>query len=417
MPAFSVPLSGLDATSQSLTQIANNLANMNTPGFKSSTAEFTTLFYQNLGTSGSGNPIQEGTGATIGTISTDFTDGSISNTGINSNAAIQGSGFFVINQNGQQLYTRAGDFTVSSNGFLEAPSGAQVMGYAAVNGVVNPNGPLSSLQVANGLTSAPSATANIQMALNLNSNSAVGTTFSQPMQVFDSLGGNHTITATFTKTGANAWGYAVTLPGADTGAAAPTTLASGNVTFTSSGQLVPTAGSNPPALNVTLTSGGLANGAAALNMTWHLFDTSGNSLITQAAAASAPVSSTQDGFASGSLVDFTIQGDGTISGSFSNGQTRSLGQVALATFADQQGIQAVGNNAYASTVASGAPTIGVPGTGSRGTLQGGSIEQSNVDIAAQFAQLIQAQQGYEANAKTVTTFNTVTQATINMVTP
>ncbi|MGH9518568.1 MAG: flagellar hook-basal body complex protein, partial [Terriglobales bacterium] len=272
-----------------------------------------------------------------------------------------------------------------------------------------------ALQVADGLTSAPSATANIQMALNLDSNSANGTTFSQPMQVFDSLGGNHTVTATFTKTAANAWSYAVTLPGADTGGATPTTLASGNVTFTSSGQLVPTVGSNPPALNVTLTSGALADGAAAMNMTWQMFDANGNSLLTQAAAASAPVSSNQDGFASGSLVDFTIQGDGTVSGAFSNGQTRSLGQLAVATFADQQGIQAVGNNAYSSTVASGAPTIGVPGTGPRGTLKGGSIEQSNVDIAAQFAQLIQAQQGYEANAKAVTTFNAVTTATINMV--
>lgn len=414
MPSFSVPLSGLDASSQALTQIANNLANLNTPGFKSSTADFTTLFYQSLGTSGSGNPIQEGTGTRVGSIAMDFADGAINPTGINSNAAIQGGGFFVVNKAGQQLFTRAGDFTVASNGLLQTPDGSLVQGYPAVNGVVNPNAPIGSLQVANGLTNPARATANLQVALNLNSNSAAGATFSQPFQVYDSLGGNHTLTATFTKTGVNAWSYNVTLPGADTGGATPTSVGAGTINFDASGNVIPPTSTTPPSDDVTLTSAALVNGASKLSMTWHLFDSQGNSLLTQTAATSAPLSTLQDGNASGNLLNFTIEGDGSINGSFSNGQTQTLGKIVLATFANDQGIQAVGNNSFAETLASGLATIGAPGTGSRGQLQGGAIEQSNVDIAAQFSSLIQAQRGYEANAHTVTTFDQITQDTINM---
>ncbi|HWG36353.1 MAG TPA: flagellar hook protein FlgE [Terriglobales bacterium] len=414
MPSFSVPLSGLDASSQALTLIANNLANLNTPGYKSSSSEFTTLFYQNLGTSGDGDPMQEGTGAEVGAVSMNFTDGAVNPTGINSNAAIQGNGLFVTDNNGQQQFTRSGNFTVSSNGFLQTPDGAMVQGYAAVNGVVNPNGPLSSLQVGSGVNSPARATNNVTIGLNLDSNTAVGANFSQPVQVFDSLGGTHTVTIDFTKTGSNAWNYTATLPGADTGSATPTTLASGSISFNAQGQLVPTVAGPPPKEDITLSSAALTNGASALNLTWHLFDGQGNSQITQTASASAPLVTQQDGAASGNLISFSIGSDGTVTGSFSNGLTQSLGQIALATFANPQGIQAIGSNAFLDTTASGLATIGVPGTGSRGKLQGGAIEQSNVDIAAEFSNLIQAQRGYEANAHTVTTFDQITQDTINM---
>src|SRR6185312_11029841 len=185
MPSFSVPLSGLDASSQALTLIANNLANLNTTGFKSSSSDFTTLFYQSLGASGDGDPMQIGTGTQVGSVSMNFSDGAVNSTGISSNAAIQGNGMFVIDQNGQQMYTRAGDFTVASDGFLQTPSGALVQGYPAVNGVINPNNPIGALQVGNGVTSPARATANLQVGLNLDSGSAVGATFSQPIQVYD----------------------------------------------------------------------------------------------------------------------------------------------------------------------------------------------------------------------------------------
>lgn len=414
MPAFSVPLSGLDASSQALTQIANNLANLNTPGYKSSSVDFTTLFYQNLGTSGAGDPIQSGTGVNVGSIAMDFSDGAVDTTGINSNAAIQGNGFFVVNQGGQDLYTRAGDFTVSNDGLLETANGGLVQGYGATNGVVNPNGALSSLQVGTGVTAPAHATANLDLSLNLDSSSAVGTTFAQPLQVYDSLGGNHTLTATFTKTASNTWSYNVTLPGADTGSPSDTSLASGTVNFDANGNVVPPTATVPVSDDVAMTSGTLSDGAANLNVTWHLLDAQGNSQITQTAAASAPLSTSQDGAPSGNLLSFTIQSDGTISGSFSNGETQALGQIALANFADDQGIQNVGNNSYQASLASGPATIGVAGTGSFGQLEGGAVEESNVDIAAQFADMIQAQRGYEANAHTVTTFDQITQDTMNM---
>lgn len=413
MPSFSVPLSGLDASSQALTLIANNLANLNTTGFKSSSSDFTTLFYQSLGASGDGDPMQIGTGTQVGSVSMNFSDGAVNSTGISSNAAIQGNGMFVIDQNGQQMYTRAGDFTVASDGFLQTPSGALVQGYPAVNGVINPNNPIGALQVGNGVTSPARATANLQVGLNLDSGSAVGATFSQPIQVYDSLGGNHTLTATFSKTGTNAWSYNVTLPGADTGSATPTSLGSGTLNFDANGNVIPPA-PGTPVDNISLTSGALANGAAALNMNWHLFDNQGNSLVTQTAATSAPLSSQQDGTASGNLLSFTIESDGTINGAFSNGQTQALGQIVLATFANQQGIKAAGGNAFMDSAAAGLATIGVAGTGSRGQLQGGAVEQSNVDIASEFSNLIQAQRGYEASAHAVTTFDQITQDTINM---
>ena len=416
MASFSVPLSGLNASSQALTVISNNLANLNTPGYKGTTADFTTLFSQSMGESGNGDPIQVGTGTGVGSVSTNFTDGAVNTTGIDSNAAIQGSGFFVVNNNGQQSYTRAGNFTVSSAGFLQAEDGSQVMGYPAVNGAVNPNGTISPLQVGAGVIIPAKATTNVSLGLNLDSAAAVGTSFSDPVQIYDSLGGSHTITANFSKTAINTWSYDITLPGADTGGTTPTSLGSGTLNFDSNGQLIP-AGSPPPvppSQTVALNSAALADGASALNMSWNLFDAQGNSLLTQTASASAPVSLQQNGAAVGNLLNFTIGSDGMVNGSYSNGQTGILGQIALATFANSQGIKAVGNNDFAASAASGLATIGAPGTGSRGSLQGGAVEQSNVDIASEFASLIQAQQGYEASAKAVTTFDKISMDTINM---
>lgn len=416
MASFSVPLSGLDASSQQLTLIANNLANVNTPGYKSSSSDFSTLFYESLGNSGDGNPIQVGTGTQLGSISMDLSDGAINTTGVASNAAIQGDGMFVVNKAGQQLYTRAGDFTVAGDGLLETADGAQVLGYPALNGVVNPNAPIGQLQIGNSVSSPAQATSSLKVGLNLDSQSPVGASFADPVQVYDSLGGTHTVTATFTKTAVNTWGYNLTLPGADTGSPTPTSVASGTITFDSNGNVVPTTPGPPPVTDIAVTSATLTDGASPINFTWHLFDSSGNSLLTQSAGASAPLSATQDGHASGNLLSFTIGSDGAITGSFSNGQTQILGQLAMATFANSQGIQAVGANSFAESAASGPATIGIPGTGSRGQIEGGAVEQSNVDLAAQFASLIQAQNGYEANAHAVSTFNQIMQTTINMQT-
>jgi len=152
-----------------------------------------------------------------------------------------------------------------------------------------------------------------------------------------------------------------------------------------------------------------------MNLTWNLFNANGAGLLTQLAGSSATSSTQQDGYASGTLNSFTIGTDGVISGIFSNGQTSSLGQIALATFSNDQGLVRSGSNEFVSSLASGAANIGEPGTGGRGSLSGGSLEQSNVDIATQFAQLILAERGYQANAKALTTFDQVTQTAIQLI--
>jgi flagellar hook protein FlgE len=410
MPSFFIPLSGLEANSDALSVTANNLANLNTIGYKTQRPLFQDLFYQQVGTSGDGNPQQIGVGAGIQAIDSAFTQGSIQSSGVPTDVAIQGDGFFVVNHNGEQLYTRAGDFSIASNGDLLTKDGAQVLGFPAVNGVVNPNATAGPLVIATGQTNPPKSTANVQLSLNLDSGTAVNGTFSTSVAVFDSLGASHVLTYTFTKTAANSWNYAITIPAADVGATgAPVTIQSGTLTFNGAGQLT------APAANVGgITVNNLADGANPLTFSWNLLDANGNGVVTQVSGPSATSTTIQDGFASGTLVNFIIGSDGTIQGTFSNGQTAALGQIAIASFQNNQGLVRNGSNEFLASLSSGQANIGAPGTGGRGTLSGGALEQSNVDIATQFAQLILEERGYQANAKAVTTFDEVTQTAINL---
>jgi flagellar hook protein FlgE len=410
MPSFSIPLSGLNASSTALSVIANNLANLNTVGFKSQRTLFQDLFYQQIGTSGTGNAVQVGVGASVAGIDADLTQGSIQSSGVPTDVAIQGNGYFVTSKNGSTVYTRAGNLSIGSSGQLLTQDGAAVLGYPAVNGTVNPNAVLGPLTIATGTTNPPKSTGNVALTVNLGSGTALGGTFSTSVAVFDSLGGSHVLTYNFTKTGANAWNYAITIPAADVGAAgAPVTVKAGTLAFNGAGQLT------TPAANVTgITVAGLADGASNLTFNWNVFDNNGGGLVTQVAGPSATSTTQQDGFSSGSLVSYLIGGDGTIQGTFSNGQTSALGQIALASFTNAQGLIRNGSNEFLASLSSGQANVGAPGTGGRGTLSGGSFEQSNVDIATQFAQLIVAERSYQANAKSVTTFDEVTQTAINL---
>jgi flagellar hook protein FlgE len=410
MPSFSTSLSGLDSESQALSVISNNLANLNTVGYKAASPEFQDLFYQQIGSGGDGNPIQVGVGATVGSIPAMFTQGSIQSTGVPTDVAIQGNGLFVLDKNGLRTYSRAGDFTVGSNGELLTSDGSAVLGYPAVNGTISASQTLAPLTISSGQLSPPKATANITIGMNLNADAAVGGTFSTPVTVYDALGGTHVLTFNFTKTAANSWSYAIDIPAADVGATgSPVSVGSGTLTFNGSGQLT------APAGNVTgLTISGLANGASNLTFNWDLYDSSNSPVVTQASSASAASSTQQDGYSSGTLASFNIQGDGTIQGIFSNGQTLALGQLALASFANQQGLVRNGSNEFLASLSSGTANIGTPSTGGRGSLSGGSLEQSNVDIATEFAQLILAERGYQANSRVVTTIDQVVQDAISM---
>lgn len=414
MPLFSTPLSGLNASSTQLQAISNNLANLNTDGFKAQTAVFSDIFYQNLGSSGNADPIQAGSGVQVEGMSSNLTNGPVSSTGVNSNMALNGPGYFVTsNAAGALSYTRAGDFTTNVSGQLTSLSGNLVMGYPAVGGVVSTNASLQPINVGAGTTTVATPTSNFSFTTNLNASAPLNTVYTPtPISVYDSLGAAHLLTVTYTKTATNAWNYNVTIPSSDVqgGTGTTTSVGSGTLNFDSTGAITP-----PTASITTLSAGPFTNGAATLTPTWQLSNTSGNSLITQTAATASTTSTQlQNGFAAGTLKDFSVLQDGTVQATFTNGQTRAIAQVAVASFANPEGLSLGGGNSYAPTSASGQAVIGVAGSGGLGTIAGASVEQSNVDVATELSHLIVAQRSYEANAKAVSAFDQIEQATLQM---
>ena len=415
MSFFSSPLSGLNASSKALQAISNNLANLNTDGYKSQSATFSDLFYQNLGTSGNADPIQVGSGTQVSGISEDLTEGSISSTGISTNMALNGPGYFVTTDpTGATSYTRAGDFTTNVNGQLTTLSGNLVMGYPAVGGVVSTNASLQPLNVGSGTGTLATPTTQFTLTTNLNAGTAVGGTYSPaPVSVFDSLGQAHLMTVTYTKAASNSWNYSITMPATDFTATnppstSPVVVGSGTLNFDTTGALTTTTN---PSVNAT----DFSDGAAPLKAQWQLTDSSGSSLVLQTASANSNSATTQNGYSAGTLSSFSVLADGTIQGTFSSGQTHAIGQIAVANFANEQGLALAGSNQYTPTSGSGQAVIGIAGSGGLGTIEGASVEQSNVDVATELSNLIVAQRSYEANAKAITTFDQVEEATVQMV--
>lgn len=407
MGSFSAALSGLQADTIALNTIGNNLANLNTTAFKGQDTTFEDLFYQQIGTSGSNNPLQVGAGTKVSGTATNFLPGSILPTGSSTNVALNGDGFFVVQQGGVQSLTRAGNFQLSQTGDLMTVDGAKVMGYGINNGAVNLNSALVPLSVPVGTTEAAQATQNVSITANLNAGATVGTQFTTPVTVYDSLGTSHALTMTYTKTGANTWNYAITLPAAD--ASGTPVNNTGTLTFNSSGQLV-----SPPGNVTGIQFPGLTDGASNLSFDWNLYS-GGAPTISQSTSASTMTGSYQDGFASGAYQTFSVDANGVITAAFSNGHTATVGQIAVARVTNMEGLAKTGNNNYLTTAASGTANIGLAGTGGRGTIEDSALEQSNVDISTEFSKLIVAQRAFEANSKTVTTFDSLTQATIGMI--
>jgi flagellar hook protein FlgE len=407
MGSFSTALTGLQADTVSLNTIGNNLANLNTTAFKEQSTTFEDLFYQQIGTSGSNNPIQVGVGTKVSGTDTNLLQGSLSTTGNSADMALQGNGFFVVQQGGVQSLTRAGNFQLDAVGNLTTVDGEQVMGYPAVGGVVNANAGLVPLTVPVGVNEAAQATQNFSLTANLDAGAAVGTQFTTPVKMYDSLGQSHSVSVSYTKTGANTWDYSVTLPAAD--ATGTPTNNTGTLTFDTNGNLV------SPAANVAgITFPGLTDGASDMSFNWNLY-ANGSSTIAQSTAASSTTASNQDGYASGVYQSFTVDANGVISASFSNGHTQNIGQVAVASVTNPEGMVLTGNNNYMTTASSGSATVGVAGAGGRGTIEDSALEQSNVDISTEFANLIVAQRAFQANSKTITTFDSLTQDTIGMI--
>jgi flagellar hook protein FlgE len=422
MGSFAIPLSGLDAAQNQLQAVSNNLANSSTTGYKASHLTFSGIFTGASSINGSGDPVQTGSGVATAASDVNFTEGDLTATTTSSNMAISGNGFFLTrNSQGAVTYTRAGDFHTTTAGQLISPSGGLVLGYPAVGGVVDPTAPLGPIEV--GSANSPAiATTSFQITANLNATATVGSTASSTLAVYDSLGAPHNLDVTYTNTAPGTWGYTVSIPNSDlsTGGSGSTQVASGTLNFNSSGQLVMPG--TPPATSIAIAIPSastptvtLADGAAPLVMSWSLDDAAGNPTISQTATASATSTTSQNGFASGTLSSYAVLPDGTVQGTFSSGQTMALGQVAVANFANTQGLVSVGDSNYQASAASGSATVGVAGTGGRGTVVGGSTEGSNVNIATEFANLIVAQQAYSADAKALTTLTQVSQATMAMI--
>jgi flagellar hook protein FlgE len=338
---------------------------------------------------------------------TDFSSGPVTATTNENDVALNGNGFFAIDNAGTMELTRSGNFTVSNSGQMLTAGGAQVMGYPATNGVVNSNATLSPITLPIGQIEEPQATSTLSLTANLAAGSAPGTVVPATLQVYDSLGQAHTLTVNMTNAGTNKWTYAISLPAGDSTASTNTT---GTLTFSSTGELTsPTP--NLPAFTFT----GLTDGANNLSMTLST-GSSTASLITQVAGTSSNVSgSTQNGYASGQYNGFTTSSNGIISATYTNGVSQQIAQLAIGSVANEQGLMQVGGNAYLSTLTSGTAAYGVAGTGANGVIEGSSLEGSNVDISEEFSDLIVAQRAFEANSKSITTFDTITNEVINMI--
>lgn len=408
MPNFSIALTGLQADTVALNTIGNNLANLNSTAFKLQSTTFSDLFYQNIGTSGSGDALQVGVGTQVSGTATDYSQGTLSTTNSSTDMALSGNGFFVVEQGNTQELTRAGNFQMDQIGNLTTSGGLNVMGYGVSNGTINLNGGLMPLQIPVTENQPAQATQNISMVTSLNATSPNSTSFSSPITLYDSLGEGQAASVTYTKTGATTWSYNVQLPaGAATGTPTNNT---GTLTFNASGTLI------SPATNVAgMTFPGLTDGAQTLSVNFNLYNAAGTPTITQTAGASNTSATTQDGFSAGVYQSFAVSAGGVVSATFSNGQTSDIGQVAVGTVVNQSGLAIAGGNNYLATVASGSITVGAANVGGRGSIEDQALEQSNVDISAEFSDLIVAQRAFEANSKTVTTFDSVTQDAIGMI--
>lgn len=437
MPSsFFTGLSGLQTHSRAIDVLANNLANLNTFGFKRSRAEFKDLFYQQIGRNRAGLASQVGLGVAPLTVSKRFEQGTIQSTGGVLDAAIQGEGFFIVKDNDLEMYSRAGNFQLNLDKQLITLDGQVIQGWVRnTAGLVDTTQPITGIQLASNEKLPPVPTSFVRIAANLTAAATVGppaTVFTAPVQIFDSLGDSHVINITFTRAAVSAtpgaastWDVDVTLPDTDVNTP-PTTptvsiLDTGpmQVDFDASGNLILPGGTAPYtlAIDMTNTVNGaltLANGAQPLQISWDLLDPQGQPALTSFVADSAVFDVSQDGSASADLVSISIADGGVLEGQYDDGRSLALAQIALARFNNPQTLLANGNNNYLATGASGTPIRGEANQGGRGGIIGLSLESSNVDIAQEFTGLLTFQRGFQANSRVITTADELNQEALNL---
>jgi flagellar hook protein FlgE len=415
--SFSTALSALSANSTAISVVGNNLANLNTPGYKTSVVYFRDLVTRSIG-AGLGET-QVGFGTAQPTTIREFTQGAVQSSSGSLDAAIQGDGFFVVEGDaGETLYTRSGSFHADASGCLLTNGGQKVQGWTMdpVTGLVNTNGAISDIIVPVGSLKQPIATKSFTLDLNLDSGAEITgkPDLSYPVEVYDSLGTSHVLTVDFTKTAQGEWDYDVTIPGEELTAGTPGTpssVASGSLTFDDQGLLVDPDADTP----IEFTLSGLASGAADVDLTWDPYTTGNAARITQYEESSGVSASAQDGCGAAQLVRVGLSDGGTLVAQFSDEQQLIVGQLAMANIRNPDSLTAAGNNNFSVSAKTATPVIGLPGTGGRGKIVGASIEASTVDIAAEFCNLIVYQRAYQANSRVVTSADKISEETINLI--
>ena len=418
-------VTGLITHGKSLAVVGNNLANVNTVGFKRSRAEFADLLTTTEGR------LEFGHGVRMSDTTRLFTQGALQTTESVTDLAIQGNGLFVVKDAvGNTFYTRAGQFHVDKLGRLVNSEGHSVQGFQ-VSETGAPIGGLESITLGDGVAAIPTVTTKLTLAANLDATSVKPTedwpggsgtdapqedwlaasNFSTTVTVYDSLGKAHDLTFLFRKTETNTWEYRAVAPIKDLQAEPENpenwmAVAEGSLKFNNDGTL----DAEGSTLNdITLT--GLVDGAADLSIVAANLDFTG---FTQYAQASSVSVIQQDGTAAGSLVSISIDQQGLMTGRFSNGSLRTLYRVALAQFPSVEGLLPVGNTLFAQSSESGDPLLGTPGTGSFGTVISGGLELSTVDVTQEFVSLIASQRGFQVNSRVVTVADQMYEEVANL---
>ena len=420
LTSFYSALSGLSAYASALNVVGNNIANINTSGFKGSSINFydlVTRTFNGVSASGSGNPMQIGLGSYPASVSGIFNQGSIQVSQEGTNVAIEGNGFFIVgNSDTERVYTRNGAFSFNQEGYLVDPSGYRVYGYTQkdpATGANIPSGQLQPIYMAANSISDPAATSFMQVYMNLDNTTDVGDTYSASSVIYDSKGAQHTLDITYTHTGGtpDSWSYEVTIPGEEVvggTAGTPYSLATGTMTFNDDGTLA------TPAADVALNIPAFTNGGGAMTVNWDLWSDGGAATVTSYPLASAVSYTNQNGYPPGNLSSIIIDQQGIIQGVFSNGQVEDIAQIALANFNNPKGLLRTGLNHFSETLASGVPAYGSANTGGRGSINGGSLEASNVDMATEFVNMLLFERGYQANSRTIRTSDEIIQEALSI---
>ncbi len=400
---FNVALSGLNAATADLEVISNNIANVNTTGFKGSRAEFADLF-ANSGFGNSKTAI--GSGTRLVDVAQQFSQGSIQYTSSGLDMAITGEGFFTLKTDAGYAYTRAGNFQIDQNGDVVSPQGGFLQVYPPNGAGGFDTGSLQNLHIES-MTGAPQATDSATFNLNLPADATPPTvtpldpndpnSYNQasPFTVYDSLGASHSATVYYVNTAPGQWTANLYVDG--------TSVGSQPIQFDQNGALT-----TPADGNLAFTGFTPTNGAAPMDITINM------SAVTQYGDTFDPGTITQNGYAPGKVTGIDIDANGTVSARFSNGQTKALGQLALADFENAQGLKNIGNTMWVETAQSGQVIRGAAGSGDFGSVQSGALEDSNVDLTAQLVNMIKAQRNYQANAQSISTDDKMTQTILNI---